>query len=398
MASVDFDPFDAKWFDDPYPAYQVMRREAPVYRRESASPRVWPHYWMLSRAADVNAALLDWRTFSSARGTLVDTDVSLIPPNMFHMDPPRHDELRALLARVLTPARVAALEPSVREAAAALARELRAKQRFDVASEFAQLIPTLTMCALMDLPRAERERFLAWNLATLAGADFTSPAALKAYAEMEEYWRGVVAERRRHPGGDLISQILHSEVRGQALSDAEIAGFCSLLHDAAQNTTMNMIANSAIALARHPAQRRLLAARPALFASAVDELLRFVSPVQGLARATTRAVEIAGVTIPAGDQVLLLYGSANHDETVFENAEALDFERPSRFHWALGHGIHTCLGAAVARLEVRVALQVLLGELGEFDVDEAGIVRNQLVPTRGIARAPLFVGASRSSR
>jgi cytochrome P450 len=395
MSPLDFDPFDPTWFEDPYPAYQVLRRDAPAYCREIANPRVWPRYWMLSRAADVNAALLDWRTFSSARGTLIDTDITLIPPNIFNMDPPRHDELRALLARVLTPARVAGLEPAVREYAHGLARALRERGRFDAATEFAQLIPTITMCELMDLPRGERERFLAWNLATLAGNDFTSPAALKAYGEMEEYWRGLVAERRRKPGADLISQILHAEVRGAALSDAEIAGFCSLLHDAAQNTTMNTIANGVIALARHPAQRRALAASPALWTAALDELLRFVSPVQGLARCTTREVEIGGAKIPAGEQILLLYGSANHDETVFENAEALDFARPSRFHWAFGHGIHTCLGASAARLEVRVALQALITELGEWDVDDAGIVRNQLVPTRGVACAPVVVGASR---
>jgi cytochrome P450 len=395
VSDIDFDPFDAKWFADPYPAYQALRRDAPAYCREIANPRVWPRYWMLSRAADVNAALLDWRTFSSARGTLIDTDITLIPPNIFNMDPPRHDELRALLARVLTPARVAALEPGVREYASALARELREQRRFDAATEFAQLIPTSTMCELMDLPRSERACFLAWNLATLAGGDFTSPAALAAYGEMEQYWRALVAERRKRPGADLISQILHTEVRGAALSDAEIAGFCSLLHDAAQNTTMNMIAHSVIALARHPEQRRALAADPRLWSSAVDELLRFVSPVQGLARTTTCEVEIGATKIPAGEQVLLLYGSANHDESVFENAEALDFARPSKFHWALGHGIHTCLGASAARLEVRVALEALITELGEWDVDERGIVRNQLVPTRGVAHAPVMVGVSR---
>ncbi len=395
MSELSFDPFDPAWFADPYPAYHAMRRDRPAYKREIAKPRVWPHYWMLSRAADVNAALLDWPTFSSARGTLIETDISLIPPNIFNMDPPRHDELRALLARVLTPARVAALEPGIRSYAGELARTFREKGGFDAATDFGQLIPTLTMCELMNLPREGREQFLAWNLATIGGADFTSPAALRAYAEMESYWRGLVAERRRRPGADLISQILHTEVRGEPLRDAEVAGFCSLLHDAAQNTTMNMIAGSVIALAQFPSERRKLAERPGLWATAVDELLRFVSPVQGLARSTTRDVELAGVTIPAGDQVLLLYGSANHDETVFDNPDALDLDRPSRFHWAFGRGIYTCLGASAARLEIRVALQVLVEELGEWDVDEAGVVRNQLVPTRGIAQAPVSVGRGR---
>jgi hypothetical protein len=344
---------------------------------------------MLSRASDVDAALLDWRTFSSARGTLVDTDISLIPPNVFNMDPPRHDELRDVLARVLTPTRVAGLEPQVRRQARQLVAVFAGKGCFDAAQDYGQLIPTLTMCELMDLPVSDRARFLRWNLDTLAGADFTSEAALRAYGEMERYWVALVAERRAHRGKDLISQLLHTPVAGAPLSDAEIAGFCSLLHDASQNTTMNMIANSILVLGRHPEERRLLRAEPRRWTKALEELFRFVSPVQGLARATTRDVTLHGVTIPAGDQVLLLYGSANHDEAVWADPERLDLERDARSHWAFGNGIHYCLGNAVARLEVRVALEVLLEGIGDFEVEEAAVVRNQLVPTRGVARAPI---------
>ena len=344
---------------------------------------------MLSRAQDVDAALLDWRTFSSARGTLIDTDISLIPPNVFNMDPPRHDELRDVLARVLTPARVAALEAHVRRSAQEIVDGFAAAGRFDVAVDYAQLIPTLTMCELMDLPLQDRERFLKWNLDTLAGADFTSPAALRAYAEMDEYWRGLVVERRKRKTNDLISQILHNEVEGQELSDAEIGGFCSLLHDASQNTTMNMISNAVISLGRFPDQRRKLREHPERWSRCLEELLRYESPVQGLARATTRDVTLHGVTIPAGDQVLLLYGSANHDETVFANPDVLDLDRPVKSHWTFGRGIHHCLGSAVARLETRVALQVLVDSLGDWEVPEAGVVRYQLVPTRGIAHAPV---------
>lgn len=387
--ACDFDPFDPAFFDDPYPSYAIMRRHHPVLRREIAEPRIWPHYWMLSRADDVEAALSDWRTFSSARGTLIDTDISLIPPNMFNMDPPRHDELRAILARVLTPARVAGLEGHVRDSAREIVEELAARGRCDAATDFAQLIPTLTMCELMDLPVADRGQFLKWNLETLAGSDFTSEAALRAYGEMEAYWQGLVAERRERPGDDLISQILHKQREGQELSDAEIAGFCSLLHDAAQNTTMNMISNGIIALGRFPAERRKVAREPARWARALEELLRFASPVQGLARTTTREVELHGVTMAEGDQVLVLYGSANHDESVFPEPEVLDFERPVRSHWTFGSGIHFCLGNAVARLEVRVALEELLARIPEYAVDEASVVRDQLVPTRGVAHAPI---------
>ena len=389
MADFDFDPYDARNFADPYPAYRVMRHEHPVYRREIPNHRVWPHYWMLSRAQDVDAALLDWRTFSSARGTLIDTDITLIPPNVFNMDPPRHDELRDVLARVLTPSRVAALEGHVRGAAQEIVDGFKGAGRFDVAADYAQLIPTLTMCELMDLPLQDRERFLKWNLDTLAGADFTSEAALRAYAEMDEYWRGLVVERRKRKTDDLISQILHNEVEGQELSDAEIGGFCSLLHDASQNTTMNMISNAVISLGRFPDQRRMLRAHPERWSRCLEELLRYESPVQGLARATTRDVTLHGVTIPAGDQVLLLYGSANHDETVFPNPDVLDLERPVKSHWTFGRGIHHCLGSAVARLETRVGLQVLVETLGDWEASEREVVRYQLVPTRGISRAPI---------
>ncbi len=385
----DFDPFDARFFADPYPAYRVLRREHPVYERTIAEPRVWSRYWLLSRAADVDAALSDWRSFSSARGTLVDTDSSLIPPNIFNMDPPRHDELRAVLARVLTPARVADLEPRVRACARELIAGFRGKGACDAATDYAQLIPTLTMCELLDLPTSDRARFLRWNFDTLGSADFTSPAALRAYAEMHGYWQGLVAERRRQRGGDLISQILHHPVDGAALSDAEIAGFCSLLLDASQNTTMNMLSHSILALGRHPAARRTLAAEPGRWPRALEELLRFVSPVQGLARTTTREITLHGRTLPAGEQVLLLYGSANHDENAFANPDTLDLGRDARSHFAFGHGIHHCLGNAVARLEVRVALEVLLEAIPDWEVDEASVVLNQLVPTRGVAHAPI---------
>ncbi len=391
-SGFDFDPFDERNFGDPYPAYKQMRDHAPAYRQATREGRVWPHYWMISRAKDVNDALADWRTFSSARGTLIDTDISLIPPNMFNMDPPRHDELRAILARVLTPVRVARLESHVRASARAILERLIESGGCDAAPDYSHQIPTLTMCELLDLPVSDREQFLAWNLATLAGGDFTSPAALTAYAEMGRYWTDLVAARRVHRSDDLISQILHNQQEGKELSDEEIGGFCSLLHDASQNTTMNMIANAIISLAEYPDERRKLVREPGRWTQALEEILRFVSPVQGLARSTTRDVTVGDTTIPKGDQVLLLYGSANHDETVFPNPDVLDLDRPVKSHWTFGHGIHFCLGNAVARLETRVALEVLLECAPDYAVDSKGIVRNQLVPTRGVAHAPLDFG------
>jgi cytochrome P450 len=389
----EFDPFDPAYYADPWPYYATMRDEHPVYCREIPDHRVWPRYWMLSRAADVDEGLADWRTFSSAQGTLIDTDISLLPPNMFNMDPPRHDELRSILARVLTPRRVENLEPVVRAYARELIDAVRADGAMDVSTQFAQMVPTITMCTLMDLPRADRPKFLKWNLDTLAGADFTSPDALAAYGEMAVYWTGLVAERREAPGNDLISQIIHTEVDGDPLSDEEIGGFCSLLHDAAQNTTMNMLTHGVLELGRHPDQRAKLVADRTKWPRAVDELMRYVSPVQGLARTTTRDVELHGVTIPKGEQVLMLYGSANHDERTFPDPERFDIDRTPKANYGFGHGIHHCLGNAVAKLEIRCALDEVVQALGDWQVDEPSIELNQLVPTRGVAHARISFDA-----
>jgi cytochrome P450 len=384
----EFDPFDPQYFADPFSYYKVMRDDYPVYRREIANHRVWPHYWMISRADDVNRSLSNWKAFSSARGTLVDTDSSLIPPNMFNMDPPRHDQLRAILSRNLTPARVASLAPHVKAYAEELVDGFGPTGTFDAQRDFGHLIPTITMCVLMDLPPEGREQFLKWNLETMAGANFTSPAALAAYGEMAEYWVHIVAERRGGSGTDLISQIVNTQLPGEDLSDDEIGGFCSLLHDAAQNTTMNMITHGVLTLGRHPKARAQLRADPQLWDQAVEELLRFVSPVQGLARTTTRDVELHGTTIPEGDQVLVLYGAANHDERVYPDPETFDITRVgTKAHWAFGHGIHYCLGNAVARLEITCGLQALVEKLGDWEVDESSVHLDQLVPTRGVASA-----------
>jgi cytochrome P450 len=391
----EFDPFDDKYWGDPYPYYRVMRRRYPAYRREIENHRIWPHYWMLSRAEDVNAAAADWKRFSSARGTLVDTDASLLPPNMFNMDPPRHDVHRRILSRVLTPSRVAALEPFVDAHARGLIDAFKAKGSADVVTEFSQLIPSTVVCELMGLPKEDQLKFLDWNLATLGGADFTSEAALRAYGEMEQYWKQLVATRRSTRTDDLVSQILSAVAEERAdLSEAEVWGFCSLLHDASQNTTINMITNGLIALARHPDERRKLAEHPELWPTGIDELLRYVSPVQGLARTVTTDVQIDDVTIPAGDQVLLLYGSANHDDTVYDAPDALDVTREAKAQWTFGHGIHFCLGAAVAKLETRVALKCFVEVIGEWDVDDDAVVRSQLVPTRGITSAPVRFAAA----
>ena len=385
QVTFEFDPFDPRFWDDPYPYYRVMRHEHPVYHGGD------PACYMISRYSDIEPAMSDWRTFSSARGVLIGTDSSQLPTNMFNMDPPRHDELRSVLSRVLTPSRVAGLEPFVRALARRLIGEFREKGATDVTTDYAQVIPSTVVGELMGLNAADRDKFLEWNLATVGSQDFVGPEAMQAYGEMDAYWRATIASRRGERTDDVVSEIFHAQIEGgENLTDEEIYGFCSLILPASQHTTINMMSNAAITLARYPEQREMLRQNPDLWPEAMEELIRYESPVQGLGRTAMRDVELHGVTIPEGAWVLMLFGSANHDETVFENPDQLDITRQgARPHYSFGHGIHYCLGNAVARLQTRVALEELVNALGEWDVDEAGVVRNQLVPGRGIAHTPI---------
>jgi cytochrome P450 len=391
QVTFEFDPFDPRFWDDPYPYYREMRERHPVYYGGD------PSCFMISRYADIEPAMSDWRTFSSARGVLVGTDSSQLPTNMFNMDPPRHDQLRSVLTRVLTPSRVASLEPFVRELARGLIAQFREDGAADVTTQYAQVIPSTVVGELMGLNRDDREKFLAWNLATVGSQDFVGPEALQAYAEMDAYWRETIASRRGQRTDDVVSEIFHAQIEGENLTDEEIYGFCSLILPASQHTTINMMSNAVISLARAPDQRQLLRQDPILWPEALEELIRYESPVQGLARTATRDVELHGVTIPEGEWVLMLFASANHDERVYDDPDRLDVTRKNvRPHYSFGHGIHYCLGNAVARLQTRVALQELVDALGEWDVDEDGIVRNQLVPGRGVAHTPIVFAPSMS--
>ena len=330
---------------------------------------------------------------------LVGTDSSQLPTNMFNMDPPRHDQLRSVLSRVLTPSRVAGLEPFVRELARGLIDKFRAHGTADITTQYAQVIPSTVVGELMGLNRADREKFLEWNLATVGTQDFVGKDALQAYAEMDAYWRATISSRRGARTDDVVSEIFHAQVEGgENLTDEEIYGFCSLILPASQHTTINMMSNAVITLARYPEQRKMLRDDPDLWPDAMEELIRYESPVQGLARTAIRDVEMHGVTIPEGEWVLMLFGSANHDETVYDDPDRLDITRKgARPHYSFGHGIHYCLGNAVARLQTRVALQELVETLGDWDVDESGVVRNQLVPGRGVAHVPVTFEPSGAS-
>lgn len=379
----DFDPFAPRCWDDPYPAYEVLRRNHPVYSRRA------PDYFMLSRYEDIVRALVDHDTYSSARGILIDTDSDKLPVNMMNMDPPRHDTLRSILTRAMTEDSIARLEPVFRSLVVDLIEAFRPRGHFEVVADLARALPSMVIAEVLGIERADREDFLRWNHAVNSGAEFVGEGALRAYEELESYFKRVIAERKTRGTEDLVSRIFRGTFTEERLTDDEVLGFCSLLLVAGQHATISLLTNAFIELSRHPEQQALLRTRPELLRDgAIEELMRFISPVQGLARTTTRNVELHGTTLPKGSQVLLLYASGNRDPERFEAPDTLDLTRPDdKTHLSFGHGIHYCLGNAVARLEIRVVFEEALARLGLWSVDEASIERNQLIPGRGVARA-----------
>jgi len=384
-----YDPFDAAVQDDPYPVYERLRADHPVYW---AAPS---NTWVLSRHADVEAAVLDPGTYSSASGIFpVPAGMDMVQmflPMMIMADPPRHTQLRALVSRAFTARRIAAMEDSVAAIAVELVQDFAEAGNCDLVADFAGPLPAMVIADLLGVPREDRSQFREWSR-TLVQADPVhdqSGTGLAAAAALYEYFAGFLAERRRQPRDDLISALVTAEVDGQRLSEDELLGFCLLLLVAGHETTTNLLANSAAVLAEFPASRRRLLQEPALLETAVEELLRFDSPVQGLARTLTRGVSAHGVTMSAGETVLLLFGSANRDERVFPDAHVFDIDRGADRHLAFGRGIHFCLGAALARLEARTALQVLLRSCPDWAVDLEAAERLRSGPIRGYAALPM---------
>jgi cytochrome P450 len=380
---LDFDPYAEAAFQDPYPAYEQLRRDAPVYRRSD------PDYFMLSRYDDIVAAMSDPTLFSSAGGVLIDIDSSQLPRNLMNMDPPRHDELRGIVTHGLTEASITGLEDVFRSLTVELIERFRGRGECDIVADFARVLPSRVIAEVLGVDASDRENFLRWNHAVNAGSEFTGEDALSAYEELEAYFARVIEERRSNARDDVVGRIFAAQHGGESLSDEEVVGFCTLLLVAGQHGTINLISNAVIELARHPEQFQLLREDPGLLeAGAVEEFMRFIAPVQGLARTTSRDIVLHDVEIPRGSQVLMLFGSGNRDERRWQRPDVLDLTRPAdRTHLGFGHGIHYCMGSTVVRLEARVVFEELIARLGGWEVDEASIERNQLIPGRGVGSA-----------
>ncbi len=387
----DYDPYAYEMHEDPYPTYADLRAHAPVYRNERLG------FWALSRHADVLAGFRDVARFSNRNGVSLDPASSHPRAHQMMsflaMDPPRHTRMRALVSRGFTPRRIAELEPRIREIASRHIDAFIERGACDFIKDFAGKFPMDVISEMLGVPEADRDQLRAWADTVVhreEGMTDVPPAGMEAAMYMLGYFNQLVADHRAHDRDDLTSALLTAEIDGDRLDDAEVLGFLFLMIIAGNETTTKLLGNAAYWLARNPDQRRLVESDPAgMIPRWVEETLRYDGSTQALARTVTGDVELHGQTMRDGDRVVLLVGSANRDERVFPEPDRYDLMRDTTGMLSFGQGTHFCLGAALARLEARVALEELQRRFPGYAVDDGGIQRVHSVNVRGFASLPI---------
>lgn len=365
---VKYDPFTQQMLDDPYPTYQAMLERAPVLKNEERG------FWTLCRFDDVQAAARNWQTFSSDEGVDLDYMAKLMcgPGDFLDYDPPRHGQLRDIIKRRFTPKAFEQLTPKIQVIVDELLDELVERGRGDIVADLAGPIPIRVVTALLGFPQADLPKLtdLQMKSITRTPGELRLPkVALDATAELRDYFADAADMRRRNPTDDIITDMVTRKAGDRYMTEPEIIGMCFLLWIAGFDTTRSLIENGLQRLDEHPDQRAILVREPERMREAVEELLRFESPVQNAARTTQTEVTMHGVTMPAGARVALLFGAANRDPRRWENPDKLDFTRESKRNLAFGEGIHHCLGAPLARLEGRIALKAFLERVPEYQVE-----------------------------
>jgi cytochrome P450 len=385
---VSFDPFSPEAIADPYPLYARFRREDPVHWSEKL------HSWVLFRHDDVSAFFRDDERLSSDRSkaprfagaaTAGGAEIRTVAT-----DPPEHTVVRAILNASLTP-RVRGLGPRVEALVAERLAEI-AEPTLDLISRFAYPLPIAVIAELLGIPAQDRPQLEERSRLVARGMDrfYSGPEASEGLRDLGAYFFQLVQERRGTAGDDLVRRLLAAEYRGDRLSDLEVVAMCTALVFGGHETTVNLLGNGTLALLRAPAELDRLRDEPALVASAVEELLRFDSPAQFISRTARVGFELRGRRIAAGDTVMAAIGSANRDPAVFPDPDRLDLGRSPNPHLAFGLGTHVCPGAALSRLEARVAFPALLRRFPNMRLAGPPVWRRTVV-LRGLERLPVRV-------
>ncbi len=392
-----YDPFDVGINADPYPAFAALRQHAPIYYNDRYD------VWALSRHADVEKALVDWETFSSARGDIleiVQSGMEIPPGVVIFEDPPHHTMHRGLMSRVFTPRRMAALEDQVRDYCARCLDPLVGEEGFDVVAALGVEMPMRVIGMLLGIPEADQTA-VRENSDAVLRTDAGKPMEVNQDAIASgDMFTEYIEWRAEHPSDDLMTALMTSEFEDvdtgetRTLTRQEVGTYTQVLAGAGNETTGRLIGWMAKVLAEHPDQRRDLVEDPTLVPKCVDETLRFEPPGPHIARYVARDVEYYGTTVPAGSAILLLIGSANRDEDRWTDGDTFDIHRDEGPNLTFGYGLHYCLGANLARLEGRVALDEMLKRFQEWDVDYDNIRLSPTSTVRGWEAMPIVVTKS----
>ena len=391
-SEIYYDPYDFRIDDDPYPIWKRMRDEKPLYRNDQYD------FYAVSRFADVEACSRDWQTFSSGKGTVLEMIRAGVtaPRGMFIFeDPPIHDLHRGLMSSVFTPRRVAALESRIRAYCARALDPLVGSDGFDFVRDLGADMPMRVISEMLGIPEAEQEKVRDRIDANLR-IDSDKPAGLDPAAVLSDQslFTEYIDYRRRHPSDDLMTDLVgitfvdeHGVKRH--LDEEEILNYTTLLAAAGNETTTRLIGWAGYLLARHPREREILRKDPSLIPGAIEEILRYEAPSPVQARFVTKNVEFYGTAVPEGSIMLLLTAAANRDDRRFPDPDRFDVRRKIDHHVSFGYGLHFCLGAALARLEGRVALEEVLARFPRWEVDEENAERARTSTVRGWNRLPV---------
>ncbi|MGW2185203.1 cytochrome P450 family protein [Streptomyces sp. NPDC001719] len=372
FSSAPLKPFDATHFADPYPTYARLRAQAPVHRVELPDSSL---VWLVTREADVRAWLTDPRLSLNKDRSGTGYKGFTLPPaldaNLLNIDPADHLRLRRLVSQGFTARRVEDLRERIQAAADRLADELAAtitsRGHADIAADFANPLPLVVIGDLLGVPEPERKPFSGW-VSTMFAPEHPGQVA-EAVDHIHRFLLDLVAARRTAPGGDLLSALIAARDEGDKLSEDELVSLAFLILMAGSENVQHLITSGLLTLLRHPAQLAEVRTDPTLLPGAVEELLRYAHPNQmAIRRFPTEPVEIAGVRIPAGDTVLLCLASAHRDPARYPDPDSFDVHREDKQHLALGHGLHYCLGAPLARMEIQIALATLLKRFPRIDL------------------------------